>query len=228
MSNISPRSLCLDSTNAVLPLYLSLAGAEIVFAEEGFNTSSISQWRVQLVPAVDLTAANMTDPTVLTSINSSLVSGISCSSVSAQDTSTEFCKLRVVPPGTYWLAVTHMGATHILQPNLSAPDNSKERGLLKSRFGVHSVSPTIGSIAGGSLITITGQGFDALDLSTAVVVITVAVSTTFLNGVILCDVTNVSSSGDALMCRTRPHLATDTSSDDAMAARLEARDTEPG
>jgi hypothetical protein len=204
------------------------AGAEVVFSVEGFNTSSISQWRVQLLPAVDLAAANVTDPTFLSSINSSMASGISCSSVSAQDASTAVCKLRVVPPGTYWLAVTHMGATHILQPNMSAPDNSRERGLLKSRFGVHSVSPQIGSIAGGSLLTISGQGFDALDLSTAVVVITVPVSTTFLNGIILCDVTNVSSTGDALMCRTRPHLATDASSDDAMASRLEARDTEPG
>jgi hypothetical protein len=205
-----------------------VADAEVVFSVEGFNTSSISQWRVQLLPSVDLAAANMTDPAFPSSINSSIASGTSCSSLIAQDASTAVCKLRVVPPGTYWLAVTHMGAMHILQPDMSAPDNTKEQGLLKSRFGVHSITPQIGSIGGGSLITIAGQGFDALDLATAVVVITVPVSTTFLNGVILCDVTNVSTSGAALMCRTRPHLATDASSEDAMGSRLEARDTEPG
>jgi hypothetical protein len=111
---------------------------------------------------------------------------------------------------------------------MSAPDNSKQRGALKSRFGVRSVTPHIGSIGGGTLLNIAGQGFDALDLSTVVVVITVPVSTTFLNGVILCDAANSSSSGDVLTCRTRAHLATDASSDDAMGTRLDARDTEPG
>jgi hypothetical protein len=195
---------------------------------EGFNTSSISQWRVQLLPAVDLSTANMTDPAFSSSISSSIASGVSCSSLFAQDASTAVCKLRIVPPGTYWLAVSYMGATHILQTNMSAPENSKERGLIKARFGMYSVTPQVGSIGGGSLLTIAGQGFDAVNASTGVVVIAVPVSTTFLNGVVLCDVVNVSSSGDALTCRTRAHLVTDASSDDAMGTRLEARDTEPG
>uniref|UniRef100_A0A383WCP6 Fibrocystin-L n=1 Tax=Tetradesmus obliquus TaxID=3088 RepID=A0A383WCP6_TETOB len=207
---------------------LPVGGAEVVFSVEGFDTSSISRWKVQLLPAADLSSSNMTDPAFSASISSSIASGITCSSLVAQDASTAVCKLRVVPPGTYWLAVSYMGATLILQPNMSAPDSSKERGLLKSRFGVRSVTPQIGSIGGGSLLSIAGQGFDALDLSTAVVVILVPVSTTFLNGVILCDVANISSSGDVLTCRTRAHLATAASSDDAMGFKLEARDTEPG
>lgn len=63
----------------------------------------------------------------------------------------------------------------------------------------------------------------------------VPVSTTFLNGLILCDVKNVTAVTtndvnvfDALTCVTRPHLATDASSEDAMARNLEARDTQPG
>jgi hypothetical protein len=64
---------------------------------------------------VDLSNINMTDAAFSSSISSSIASGITCSSLSAQDASTAACKLRVVPPGTYWLAVSYMGATHILQ-----------------------------------------------------------------------------------------------------------------
>lgn len=62
----------------------------------------------------------------------------------------------------------------------------------------------------------------------------VPVSTTFLNGLILCDVLNVTAGSedidgfDVLTCMTRPHLATDASSEDAMARNVEARATEPG
>lgn len=63
----------------------------------------------------------------------------------------------------------------------------------------------------------------------------VPVSTTFLNGLILCDVRNITAGSgadggafDALTCMTRPHLATDASSEDAMARNLEVRDTAPG
>lgn len=65
------------------------------------------------------------------------------------------------------------------------------------------------------------------------VVLQVPVSTTFLNGRILCDVQYINASTDSnaldsLTCMTRPHLATDASSDDAMARDLEARDTQSG
>jgi len=59
----------------------------------------------------------------------------------------------------------------------------------------------------------------------------VAISTTFLNGLILCDVQNITAGFgalDSLTCRTRPHLAADASSEDAMGRMLEARDTKPG
>lgn len=63
----------------------------------------------------------------------------------------------------------------------------------------------------------------------------VPVSTTFLNGLILCDVHNITAGSgadagalDILTCMTRPHLATDASSEDARARNLEARDTAPG
>lgn len=63
----------------------------------------------------------------------------------------------------------------------------------------------------------------------------VPISTTFLNGLVLCDVINITATADnsagafdTLTCMTRPHLATDASSDDAMARNLEASPTEPG
>jgi hypothetical protein len=74
---------------------------------------------------------------------------------------------------------------------------------------------------------------DRYNRDACLVIAQVPVSTTFLNGRILCDVQYINASADSnaldsLTCMTRPHLATDASSEDAMARDLEARDTEAG
>lgn len=144
---------------------LPVEGGTVRFRVEGFAASSIT--RVQLLPEFSLTGFNFTDSSQVAKINASMATGISCGNAVAEAADVASCKLRVVPPGTYLLAVTAMGATHILAPQPGAP------AVLTSSFGLYSVQPCQGSIGGGTLLTLTGRGFDALQPSKAVVVIKV-------------------------------------------------------
>lgn len=82
---------------------------------------------------------------------------------------------------------------------------------------IASVSPSAGSIGGGTTVTITGSGFSTVAAEN-IVFLTVPVSTTFLNGIIQCDV--VSATVNQLQCVTRAHLATNADADDAMARNV--------
>jgi hypothetical protein len=70
---------------------------------------------------------------------------------------------------------------------------------LHSIFAIYSVAPPLGSIGGGTLLTIKGAGFDAENPSSNVVVLPVPVSTSYPNGAVLCDVTEASYS--VIRCR---------------------------
>jgi len=151
---------------------LPVEGGTVRFRVEGLTTSGIKTWRIQLLPYFDLnfTALNFTDAA---RVNASMQAGIGCLNAVAEGVDTARCQLRVVPPGSYLLAVTASGATHILLPNMTEPAPSPGRNVLSSAFGLFSVSPNLGSIGGGTLVTLAGQGFSALQPSTAVIVIKV-------------------------------------------------------
>lgn len=135
------------------------------FRVEGFTTSNIGQWSIRLLPVFDLQALNWTDSQQLSSVNASmLAAGLACVNAVAEAPDVASCRLRVVPPGRYLLAVTVMGSTHILLPS---------SGTLSSTFGLFSITPKLGSIGGGTTLTLQGRGFDALQTTTAVVVIRV-------------------------------------------------------
>eukprot|EP00798_Chlamydomonas_sp_ICE-L_P031254 gene31253-6400_t len=123
------------------------------------------------------------------------------------------CKCGVLPSGSYWL-VAEISAGE--GPQLSTT-------TVEARLTISSVSPSSGSIAGGTQLTITGQGFNAQDLSANIVMIRVPVSSTFLNGVVLCDI--VSASRTQLQCRTRSHLAADVVPMDPYARNVQPKAT---
>jgi hypothetical protein len=146
---------------------LPVEGAIVRFRVEGFTTSSIRQWKVQLVPEFDLAGLNFTDASSLAKVNASMVGGIPCNSPTADGADVASCKLRVLPPGRYLLAVTLLGSTHILLPG-------GEGAVLSSSYGLHSVTPNLGSIGGGTMLTLKGRGFAAMQPSMTVVVIKVS------------------------------------------------------
>lgn len=144
---------------------LPVEGGAVRFRVEGFAANSVT--RVQLLPEFSLAGVNFSDSSQITKVNASLAAGISCGNAVAEAADVASCKLRVVPPGTYLLAVTAMGSTHRLLPQPGEP------AVLTSSFGLCSVQPSQGSIGGGTLLTLMGRGFDALQPSKAVVVIKV-------------------------------------------------------
>lgn len=146
---------------------LSVEGGSIRFRVEGFSTSSIKSWRVQLLPEFDLTTLNFSDAQALAIVNASMASGIACTSPTAEGSDVASCSLRVVPPGRYMLAVTVLGSTYILLPSGGGA------GVLSSAYGLYSVTPSLGSIGGGTQLTLRGRGFAAMQPSMAVVVIKV-------------------------------------------------------
>jgi hypothetical protein len=76
-------------------------------------------------------------------------------------------------------------------------------------------------------LTVRGDGFPSGALSNqAVVLLPVPVTTTFLNGLIPCDV--LSSNTTTITCLTRPHLAADADASDPFARNLQPRASNPG
>ena len=115
------------------------------------------------------------------------------------------CTTGLVRPGEYQALVTSQSGTRLVSFDSVA-----------IVLEVTGVSPATGSMAGGTLLTISGRGFSS-NKDENVVLIPVPVSTTFPSGVILCDVTEVTET--ALVCRTRVHCA-----GNAKSFRCDARD----
>jgi hypothetical protein len=199
---------------------LPVGGGTVQFRVEGFTTAGIRQWQVRLLPAFNLASTNFSDAAQLAAVNASMVSGFFCTSVAAASADAASCRAPPLPPGAYLLAVTVAGATHILLPNMLEPEGAAARGLLTSTFGLWSVQPPLGSIGGGTTVTLLGEGFRSLVLTTAVVLIKVCaraagvflvlracmlpftrvpwlplpqvpVSSTFLNSQAICDMANI-------------------------------------
>eukprot|EP00899_Mesostigma_viride_P025002 jgi/Mesvir1/5687/Mv15702-RA.1 len=128
---------------------------------------------------------------------------------------TMVCRPATLPPGTFdVVALVDDGAEVLVLP-----------AAVRVLFGVSSVSPRVGSLGGGTRITIRGAGFTTQPNMTSVVTIPVPVSTTFPNGVVLCDVT--AASEDTIECTTRPHCAADSSAEDPSAKLCTFNPTPP-
>eukprot|EP00798_Chlamydomonas_sp_ICE-L_P008885 gene8886-3764_t len=125
------------------------------------------------------------------------------------DTHTLECVTGPLPNNDYFLAVE---MTEGAGPQLLSGST------MAARLSVTSVSPAVGSIGGGTLVTVTGDGFNSVDPSGNIVLMEVIVSTTHLNGLVLCDVE--SATRTQLQCRTRAHLAADASSSDPGAKNV--------
>ncbi|GAQ89759.1 hypothetical protein KFL_005590010 [Klebsormidium nitens] len=125
-----------------------------------------------------------------------------CGIVSANGTQVT-CKAQGAAAGAYRVLVTSAG-------NVTAISGSTVEVALE----ITSVIPSAGTLAGGSVLTITGFGFPVTNVSTSVTVVTIQVpfSTTFPNGVILCDV--ATSDLTQVTCVTRAHCAADANADD--------------
>lgn len=91
------------------------------------------------------------------------------------------------------MQVTLSGPVLGSQLQLAAPQT------LYSILSISSVAPPLGSIGGGTLLTIQGAGFDGADPASNVVVVPVPVSTSYPNGAVLCDVVHASYS--TVQCR---------------------------
>lgn len=151
---------------------LPVGGATVQFQVEGIPTSKIRQCRVQLLPFFDTDAANFSDAAQLAAINASMTSGVDCTNAAALTADTVSCSIKTLQPGSYLLAVTVAGFTYILAPNTSEPVGSPARGVLGAAFGLFSVTPSLGSIGGGTLLSLQGA-FYGLSTTTAVVLIQV-------------------------------------------------------
>lgn len=93
---------------------------------------------------------------------------------------------------------------HIMQVTLANDVELAAPDLLYSILTITNVYPPLGSIGGGTLLTIVGWGFDASSPSSNVVVVPVPVSTSYPNGVVLCDV--VSATYTHVRCRLVPSV----------------------
>lgn len=145
-----------------------------------------------------------------------------CRDVQSGDASTMTCTTGPTPSGEYLMQVTYKNGEVVLYPSLP----------LSSTLVITNVFPSLGSIGGGTRITIRGSGFRTGALQEGdesfdvVVVVRVPISTTFSNGVVLCDVE--AADDQEITCRARPHLAADSSAEDPGATRREPRSTLPG
>ncbi|GFR40478.1 hypothetical protein Agub_g1045 [Astrephomene gubernaculifera] len=123
--------------------------------------------------------------------------------VVAADGSSAACNSTAMPSGRYHVLVVMSSGLQLLSGDTVVYD-----------LFMTSVSPSLGSIGGGTLLVITGGGFSTV-VSENVVFLSVPVSTTFINGLVEC--IGVAVTPTQLTCRTQPHLATNADADDPNA-----------
>jgi hypothetical protein len=204
------------------PSAASLVGSSLVIQLTGAAAAS-SVASLQLLSAfaplsgVDLGTADMAGAAA------ALAAPLPCLNIRAEGSAGAFsCSLGFVPRGSYYLLMSTY--TDDASSSTTAASLFTQQ-TLTSDLSISSVHPALGSIGGGTLLTISGSGFSSPS-DANVVLLHVPVSSTFPNGVVLCDV----QGGDAsqLTCRTRAHLATDASAEDPDARAVEPLATRPG
>ena len=159
-----------------------------------------------------------------------LAARIGCGNVASVGPQQLTCSVgSAVPIGSYYLAVEAPASQAAPGVAASPPFMALSSATVQFDFAVMSVSPTQGSVGGGTLLTITGSGFPApgavggssgtASPTTSVgVYIRVPASGTFPDGLLACDV--VTTTATQITCRTRPHLAAPSTIDDPMGSNI--------
>ncbi|KAG1658049.1 hypothetical protein FOA52_004208 [Chlamydomonas sp. UWO 241] len=151
-------------------------------------------------------------------LSDALAARIECANRTGGWSSSVMCDSGALPSGHYYFGITY--STSAMASDGAAPGLLVYPGrVVVTAVEVTRVWPSAGSIGGGTELTLTGTGFSTVPGSNLVVV-TVPVSTTHPNGVVLCDVVAESASATQLTCITRPHLAADASAEDPHATRV--------
>ncbi|GIL53442.1 hypothetical protein Vafri_9024 [Volvox africanus] len=191
--------------SSISPVRMPGAGGIITMTLAGTIASGVNE--IFMVPYIS-SLANHTEVSV--AFNTRVL----CANITTNTTSSTItCSSPPLRNGRYHTLVVLSSGLQLL-----STDN-----ILFELF-ITSVSPNLGSIGGGTLVTITGSGFSPV-VSENVVFMTVPVSTTFLNGVVQCK--TVSATTTTLMCRTQTNMAADASADDPFAKQVLPVDTTP-
>ncbi|GIL53447.1 hypothetical protein Vafri_9024 [Volvox africanus] len=138
---------------------------------------------------------------------------VPCTDVAAGATGTITCSSPPLRNGRYHTLVVLSSGLQLLSID-----------TIRFEFFITSVSPNLGSIGGGTLVTITGSGFSQ-NVKGNAVFMTVPVSSTFLNGIIECETQSVTTT--TLTCRTLPSMATNADVDDPRASKVMPVATQP-
>ncbi|KAG1667228.1 hypothetical protein FOA52_009793 [Chlamydomonas sp. UWO 241] len=135
-----------------------------------------------------------------------------CSNATGISATELTCDSGPIPSGQYAVLVRSGSSSLVSVVHIDA--------VVGTVLTITSVTPSIGSIGGGTTLILMGAGFSSVP-DANVVYVSVMVSTTFLNGVVACDV--VTANDTVVTCVTRAHMAADAAGDDARAKKLEPR-----
>ncbi|KAG2432951.1 hypothetical protein HXX76_008679 [Chlamydomonas incerta] len=211
------------------PLAMGSSGGVIQLATAGLaapfaNGTDIGPFPlVWLVPG-NVAAVNATTLTALAALAKALGNEdlrFPCANATYDNsTGVITCTVPYVPSGTYSV---------VLQP---APYNGGlnvttwvlSQQAIAFTMTIGGVQPQAGSVGGGVVLVINGTGFaPGARMRENAVFVTVPVSTTFLNGIVPCDVINATTT--EIRCRTRAHIAADADATDPFALNVQPRAT---
>jgi hypothetical protein len=133
---------------------------EFTVAGAGFSTSTLGSWSAVLVPHFDvstLPGCTLGSSCPLAGqVNDALAATQPCRQLTAVDATTARCTLRALPAGRYLLALQGPGYSLVLAPG--GPNTPGGPYVLEVALGVSAVWPAVGSIGGGTLLTVQGEG----------------------------------------------------------------------
>ncbi|KXZ47880.1 hypothetical protein GPECTOR_32g493 [Gonium pectorale] len=207
--------------NIASSLFMPSSGGPINITYAGGGVDTWPFAKVWLLPALNLSALDFSSGSQYDLLSGAFRAGTACSPISYDGLARVSCYLPYISNGVYGVVLEPMPASNsAFRPWLLAPE------VLTIDMAITGVLPRVGSIGGGTELVISGSGFAPGNRSGEnVVLIPVPVSTTFLNGLVVCDVT--SATATQIRCRARPHLATDADATDPMAFNTQPRPSGP-
>jgi len=140
------------------------AGGTFTFNTTGGINTSLSSWEVLLLPAKASLMASESSRRLLATQSllasavtpQALANAVQCTNKVAAPDGTVTCDVGVVPSGTYVLGMVRFGS--LTADSVGAVLLSSQ--VITVELDVTSVSPSIGSIGGGTVLTVRGaRGF---------------------------------------------------------------------
>ncbi|GAX81121.1 hypothetical protein CEUSTIGMA_g8555.t1 [Chlamydomonas eustigma] len=190
----------------------------LVVAQLGLATLSAAVTAMLLVPTSGISVNGGANYSSLSKVFSG---GYACVNATAVTNTSISCNSGPLPNGAYYLVVQYAYTSNSTTVPYTLMYVFQ---TISTVLTITSVSPSVGSIGGGTNLTITGSGFSTT-LSQNVVLIQVPVSSTFLNGLVLCDVK--SATNTSVTCVTRPCLSADATSADPNALLVQPTASAP-